>query len=411
MNNKNLFHPLALALLLATGFGSPAALALPAAAETEAAAPAAPAARQLYWNGHDALGRSDWNEAVDAFRELETELRSSGAEGVDGALYWQAYALNSARRNKEAAQLAIRLTREFPDSRWRGEARKFLADADLEAGSDPAREREADALMALDALMVNGSNKVVPTLERVLASDHSDKVKTRALFVLSQVDAEAANRALDRILTSNSSERMKREAVQQIAIGGNSASLEKLVALYPRSEPRLRRAILNAYMIAGRSDLLGQVARSETDPKMQRQAIQLLGAHGDRAAIKALYRELTDPKAKRHAIQALGIAGDSEAIGEILNSATEADVQQAALEALGIAGGKGAREPIMQAYRQAVNESVRQSAVQALLIAGDGEALLRLYRETQDKAQKRELLQALSVTDSDKALELIDEQL
>ena len=65
----------------------------------------------------------------------------------------------------------------------------------------------------------------------------------------------------------------------------------------------------------------------------------------------------------------------------------------------------------MQAYRQAADDSVRSAAVQALLIAGDGEGLLRLYRESKDSARKRELLQALTITDSDRALEAIDEQL
>lgn len=403
----------ALSLSLALVLGAPLASAAPAPQDqAAAAAPSEPAANQLYWSGHEALGKGDWSLALDRFEELEHALREHGAAGVDGALYWQAYALDAAKRGNEAARVARRLDREFPDSRWRHEAAKFRAADDASAAvSDARKEREADALMALDALMVSNSNKALPTLERVLASDHSDKVKIRALFVLSQIDPAAAGRALDVILAGNASSRLKREAVQQIAIGGDAASLEKLVGLYPRSEPEVRRAILHAYMIAGRSDLLGQVARTETEPRNQRQAIQLLGAHGDKESLRALYRELSDERSRKEALQALGVAGDSEGIGQILKEARDAGVQKAALQALAISGGKRAREAIHTAWRQAADDGVRSAAVQALLVAGDGEGLLMLYREATDQQDKRELLQALSITDSDRALELIDEQL
>lgn len=405
-----------LALALTT---PPLLLAAPVAQDqAAAAAPTEPAANQLYWSGHEALGKGDWSLALERFEQLEIDLRAAKADGVDGALYWQAYALDAARRNNEAARIAARLDREFPSSRWRNEAAKFRAgEVNVNASRErPEREgrdeREADALMALDALMVSNSSKALPTLERVLASDHSDKVKTRAMFVLSQIDPSAAGRALDAILANpTSSSRLKREAVQQIAIGGDKHSLEKLVALYPRSEPDVRRAILNAYMISGRADLLGQVARTETDPRNQRQAIQLLGASGDREGLRALYRELKDDKSRRQALQALGVAGDTDGIGQILKESHDAASQKAALQALAISGGRKARDAITTAWRQAANEDVRSAAVQALLVAGDGEALLQLYREATDKKQKRELLQALTVTDSDRALEIIDEQL
>lgn len=419
LNGKIRRLALAVALTLSLT-APPLLLAAPVAQEqAAAAAPSEPAAKQLYWSGHEALGKADWALALERFEQLESDLREAGSEGVDGALYWQAYALDAARRHTEAARIAARLDREFPSSRWRGEAAKFRAAEAV--GDNPGRERprtegrderEADALMALDALMVSNSNKALPTLERVLASDHSDKVKTRAMFVLSQIDPSAAGRALDAILANRSaSSRLKREAVQQIAIGGDKRSLEKLVALYPQSEPDVRRAILHAYMISGRSDLLGQVARTESDPRNQRQAIQLLGATGDREALRALYRELKDDTNRRQALQALGVAGDSEGIGQILREARDAPAQKAALQALAISGGKQAREAIITTWRQAANHDVRSAAVQALMIAGDGEALLMLYREATDKQQKRELLQALTIADSDRALEIIDEQL
>lgn len=376
---------------------------------TVAAAPADPQAKTLYWSGHAALASGDFNLAAQRFRQLERDLRRASAAGVDAAVYWQAYALDAGKRRREAARLALRLEREFPDSSWRRSAQTFLSAAD--AAAAPDRDREADALMALDALMMGGNAKAVPTLQRVLSSDHSDRVKTRALFVLTQIDERAAHAALDSILSSNSSLRLKREAVQQIAIGGNAESLEKLVALYPKTEASLRHAILNAYMLADRGDLLGQVARSETDPELQMQAIQLLGAQGEKAALRSLLDTVRDPQVRQAAIEAMGISGDAVGLGELMQSSTDPETQKAALHALAISGAEGAREAIVATYRQTTAEDVREAAIQALMIADDGEGLLALYREATTRKQKQAVLQALTVADPDRALQLVDEQL
>jgi HEAT repeat protein len=391
---------------------------------TVAAAPAEPQAKTLYWSGHEALASGNWSQAVERFRQLEIELRRTSAAGLDAALYWQAYAFDAGRRSRDASRLAARLEQEFPDSRWRHEAAKFRSDVapviagaatargTTEVGSgDPASEREADALMALDALMASGNAKAVPTLQRVLASDHADRVKMRALFVLSQIDESAAHAALDGILSGQNSVRLKREAIQQIAIGGNASSLNKLVALYPRVEVELRHAIVTAYMVAGRSDLLAQVARSESDPQVQVQAITLLGTQGESKAVRELLDTLEAPEAREAAIRALGLSGDAAALGELLRTHRDAATQQAALQALAISGAADATEVIVATYRSAADDEVRRAATQALLIAGDGASLLTLYRESRDREQKRALLQALTITDPDRALDAADEQL
>lgn len=392
------------------------ACAAPTQAAVETAQPTDPAALALHREGHAALAAGNAARALERFRELESLQRQQGQTDVDTALYWQAYALDAAGRQAQAARTAQRLLREFPGSRWQAEAHKFVAREPAPAGpaqaTQPAQQREADALMALDALMAGGSQRALPTLERVLGSDHSVNVKLRALFVLTQLDAAAAGKALRRILDDPASPpRLRREAVQQIAIGGNNESLEHLVALYPGADPSLRQAIVQAYMVAGRSDLLLQVARNEPDPGLKRQAIQLLGAQGETAALGELYQANDAPEVRSAVVQAMGISGDVQGLSRILREARDAHTQRAALHALAIAGDQGSAAVIIATYRQAEDDSVRNAAMHALLVAGDVDALVTLYRETTDRERRRVLLQTISSADPDRVIELIDAQL
>ncbi len=405
-------HPLAAALLAGLFlFGSGAGVAAP---QADAMQPTSEAARALYRDGHEALEKGDWNRAYERFSVLEAQLRDAKETGVDAAMYWEAYALEAGRRPGDARQRIDQMLREFPDSRWAGEARSLAA----RVGKPERRaagtrdEAEEEAMAAIDVLLTTGNPKALPILERVLAGNHSDKVKERALFVLIQLDQAAGERALDAILKGGASSRMKREAVKMLAVGGQPKSLDRLEALYRQSpEPEIRRAVLEAWMIAGRSDLLGRVAATETDKKLRVQAIHLIGASGDGATLERLYRELKDPDARAEVLTAFGIAGDDDRLANIARTERDPKVQRAALQALGVAGGKQARAAIVDIYRGSADPEVKRAAIQGLIVAGSGESIAELYRAETDRDMKRELMRALSITDGDAAIELIDKQL
>jgi HEAT repeat protein len=420
---KHPYRPITAAILaLFLGLGAGAAGAAP---QAEAMQPASEAARGLYWEGHQALEKGEWNVALERFQRLEAQLRKSGEAGADGAMYWQAYALTSSRRPREASNIAERMLREFPQSKWADDARAFtsgsgtarLADlqripGDAQQGSGKRDVAEEEALAAIDVLMTTGNPKAIPILERVLAGSYSDKVRTRALFVLIQIDQTAGERALDAILKGGASTRLKREAVKMLAVGGNRKSLDRLEALYRDSPEReIRHAVLEAWMIGGRSDLLGRVAATETDKRLRVQAIHLIGAAGDGATLERLYKELTDPDAREEVLTAFGIAGDDTRLAAIARSERDPKVQRAALQALGVAGGKDARAAILDIYRGTPDPKVKRAAIQGLIVAGSGASIAELYRTETDRDMKRELMHALSVTDGDAAIELIDKQL
>lgn len=400
--------------------------------QAEAMQPSDQSAREQYWQAHRALADGDWNEAYDDFRELERDLRARKQAGVDSAIYWQASALLMGKRLGEVDREVQRLMREFPDSPWVDEARALHSgedgmhqgmaalsrlDRDLAQVRGDGRPRSADpaeqdALDAIDALMATDNPRAIPILERVLGSTHSDGVKARALFVLVQLDAGAASRQLDTILKGSGSIYLKREAIKMLAFGGDKNSLDRLNSLYAQqTEVSLRKAVLQAWMLGQRGDLLANAAASEPDAELRREAINLLGAMDDGAALEQLFGQLKDPKAQADVLRALGVAGEHERLQRLAQGAREETLQRAALEGLGIAGGSKAKSAIAQIYRQAASAEIKRAAINGFIICGGGKELLALYREETDVDLKRQLMQALVITDGDAAIDAIDERL
>jgi HEAT repeat protein len=323
----------------------------------------------LYRAGHAALDRQDWLGAVQQFRSLDAELARTGKGGRDAALYWQAYALDRAGDRAGAIGLSQKLLAMFPDSAWADDAEELL-------GGDSAGIGEGDRLMALDALMLSTPEKALPILKQVLAGDHNDRIKKRALFILVQIAPNAAVEAIEAILAGNNSIALKREAIQTLALAGDSAVTPHLIAYYSReSDPALKRAVIDAGLIGGHADLVLAVARSESDAELQSHAIRVLGAMGQSAKVAELLPQLTDSDAQRSAVDALAIAGDTDALAALVRSTAPVKVRVHAVRALNIVPAERSVPVLIALYRDQRDAEIRRTLLHALSASGDDAAL------------------------------------
>ena len=345
-------------------------LATSAAAAPDADLPeAAQPARALYRAGHAALDRQDWLGAVQQFRSLDAELSRSRAAGRDAALYWQAYALDRAGDRPGAIGLSQKLLAEFPDSVWADDAEELL-------GGDAAGVGEGDRIMALDALMVSSPEKALPILTQVLAGEHNDRIKKRALFILVQIAPAAAVDAIEAILAGKGSIALKREAIQTLALAGDSAVTPRLIAYYGReTDAALKRAVIDAGLVGGHADLVLALARSERDPELQSHAIRVLGAMGQSATVAELLPQLTDGDAQRSAVDALAIAGDADALAALVRGTAPVKVRVHAVRALNIIPAERSVPVLIKLYREQRDPDVRRTLLHALSASGDDAAL------------------------------------
>ncbi|HET7063058.1 MAG TPA: HEAT repeat domain-containing protein, partial [Rudaea sp.] len=334
------------------------------AASDDAMAPTDKQLNQLYWQGHEALQKGDWTGALKRFSDLEQQLRAKEPQSADAAIYWEAYTLLQAKRTTEAKTTIERLHRDFPKSRWSKDADALLRQAQPASaavkGASVAGDDEELAEIAVEGLMNAPPERAVPLLKKVLQSQHSDKVKKRALFVLSQIDEPAALDMVVDVAKTSTDPELREEAVRMLGVSGDEHAIARLRDLYAGSkDPREKRAIIQAWLVADRKDLILASARTETDESVRRQAIEALGAMDASTELKQLFDSTHDAANQRAIIQALGVAGNVKALTEIAESQQPDAIRIEAIHALGVAGDEGGSSALVKLYPKANTPALR----------------------------------------------------
>ena len=371
------------------------------------------ASNALYWQGQAALKQSDWSAALQRFQDLEKLLRKNEPKSVDAALYWEAYALVQAKRTAEAKGVIERLHREFPESRWSRDADTLLAQTRPPVQGEPGLADEELADIAVQGLMNAPPERALPVLKRVLAGQRSIKVKKRALFVLSQLETDEAMKVVLDTAKSSREPELRKEAINMLGVSGTQSAVEGLVDIYATSSSADdKRRVIEAWLVADRKDLVLKTARSESDPKLRRRAIETLGAMEASEELAQLFATTQDAGNRKAIIEALGVAENVGALKSIAgNASLPEDERTDAMEALGVAGDEGGAAALVELYGKANTPGLREAALQGLLVADDAEAVKKLYRNARSAEEKKAVLRVLTSMDDDSAIDVIEHEL
>jgi HEAT repeat protein len=271
------------------------------------------------------------------------------------------------------------------------------------AESAPSGDEEL-ALAALEGLMSQPAERALPIIKKVLAGSQTTVVKRRALFVLSQIDSPEANAILAQTARAPDAG-MRGEAIRSIGIGGNPKSLESLQEIYKTGDSDVKHEVLQAWLIAGRKDLVFQAAVTAKSDDEASEAIRILGAMGAADEL----RKLGDrPNAPRGLVEAYAISGDLTSLRKIADGGGEHSVRVDAVQKIGIIQNDAARAALRDIYSTSKDEEIRNAALQGMLIANDEQGVLTLYQAAKTGDEKRALLRMLSMMDGDAALKAID---
>lgn len=402
MNTKLLSR--VLGLLLATA--APLALAVPAGADVKTADKEI---NELYAQGQDALAKSSWRVALDRFKLLEQRMVERGEANVDTAIFWQAYVLIQAKRPTEARREVGRLHDNFPQSRWIGEADALLRQNEVPVEAAAGNDSEL-AEIAVEGLMHAPPERALPLLKKVLAGKQPEKVKRRALFVLSQIESDDALATLTGVARSGDPA-LRGEAIRMLGLSGDAKALSELSSLYKSASAADKRDVLQAWLVADRKDLVFAAARDETDPELRDDAIQLLGAMDATAELRQLLPAVKEPELQGKIVQSLGVAGDIDGIVQVMAGNLAPSARLEAYRAIGIAGGKRASDALVGFYPRAASKEERDAILQGLLIADDAKSMTSLYKLAKTKEEKQQILRMLTTMDDDAAIDVIEQEL
>ena len=271
------------------------------------------------------------------------------------------------------------------------------------AQSDVSDVSEELKLAALEALIAAPADKALPLVTKVLEGNHSNEVKERALFILSQIDQPEAQSTLLKVARENQND-LGLEAVRMIGISGNEESLASLASIYENGNSEAREAVLEAYMIAGDKQSVFNIALTAEGDDFDA-AIEMLSVMGARDELRELRGKMGVSEAL---IQAYAISGDFESLRELALDGSDVELQTQAIEAMGIVGGEQVDSTLVEIYRGATSEGVREAALHGMLISGHDAGVLELYRSSQDPSEKKQLLEFLVMTGSDEVWNIID---
>lgn len=266
---------------------------------------------------------------------------------------------------------------------------------------------ESFRMTALEALITAPAERALPIVDKVLAGNHSADLKERALFILSQMETPESQARLLAFANDGQGE-LQVEAIRMIGIGGDQDAIASLGGIYRGGNADVREAVLEAYLIADEATAVFEIAANTDDESEFSDAVQMLGAMGAHEELRELRGRAG---LSESLIEAYAISGDAESLRELAMDDSNPEMQKRAIESLGIVGGDDVNQTLVDIYGNAANDDIKDAALEGLLIAGHDTGVLALYRNANNAVEKRQLLEYLVIMDSEVVWDLIDNAL
>jgi HEAT repeat protein len=364
---------------------------------------------ELYDGGREALDDERYDKAAGIFEEL---ARMNGLQ-TDAALYWKAYAENKVGKRDAALATIADLKRRFPQSRWQNDAGALEIEVRQSAGQRPRPEEQSNEelrLLAIQGLMNNAPERAIPLLEKRLNSSASPKEKAQVLFVLAQSDEPQAVAILERVARGQSNPEVQRKAIEYLGMFDSKESRQALASIYASSnDASVKRAILRSYMMAGNQKDLFAAAKGEKDPQVRREAIQQLGMVDAPKELEELYRVEASAEVREEILQALFLAGDAGKLAEAAQNEKDPKVRRTAIEKMGLMDAEETSQTLQNIYAKETDRDLREAVLNAFFLQNNAHALIAVARGEKDPQLRKIAVSKLSLMDSKEATEFLME--
>lgn len=371
-------------------------------------------AQTPYDEGQKALRDQRWMDAVSHFEQaIETdEEKADAALYWKAYSYFKAGRKNEAERDLRKLERTYPDSRWTSEAQaLRVEYQDSEESIERLAADDSGMDEEL-RLFALSQLMERNPERAVPLVLDLMQNAKSQSVRTDAMFVLGISERPEARQALSDAARNSDDPQTQVDAIHML---GTMDAVEELQTLYPAvqsSEARI--AIIEALAIAGDSTVLVQYLETEKDPAVRRAAIHGLAMAGDDESarfMESMYGSATSKEEKVAILESLTMMDDAEDVAlKILRTETDPDLQRQAIQVLAIIDSDKASEYFTEHYPEATREE-KTAIIESMMIAENSEGLLSLLQQENDPELKRQMVQLLTMMDSDVSDEYLFELL
>lgn len=365
-----------------------------------------------YQDGTRALDRREYERAVASF----DRVIASKSPRVEGAYYWKAYALNKLGKRDEALAALSELAKQYPQSRWLNDANALTAEVKQANGQGVSPEAQSDEdlkLYAINALANSDPDRAVPLLQKLLSEAKTPpRLKERALFVLAQSPSEPAKTTVRQYARSGSNPDLQLQAVEYLGAVRSKESQQTLAEIYNSgSDVSLKRAVLRGYLVSRDIEHLTAAAKSEPQAELRREAIDSLGSLQAGNELAQLYAAESNFEWKDRLLRAMSRSHSAAKLLEVARTDKDSRLRLTAVRSLGSMRKELSADDLAALYATESEVSVRRGILDALFSQGSVKQIIDAARKESDPELKRRAVQRLSSMKSKEAADFLVELL
>lgn len=201
-------------------------------------------------------------------------------------------------------------------------------------------------MRAIKYLGLSGDRQSVAALGEVYAASTDVSVRRAILRAFMSADDTAPVLAAAK---SEKSPELRLEAIRQL---GAMEAADELLQLYRvETAPELKEEILQSLGVAEATQPLGEIAKSEADLRLRRAAIQALGIVDGKesgALLQSLYGTQKDAESKKAVLEALFVQDNARALIEIARSEKDPALRREAVEKLSLMDSRESQEYMLE---------------------------------------------------------------
>jgi len=364
-------------------------------------------AQTPYDEGQKALREQDWTVAADYFKrsiKADKETADASMYWRAHALY-KAGRKKEAERQISTLERKYPDSRWVKEAQVlqieHDSAAPVIADVADENGMD-----EDLRMFALAQLMDRDPERALPLVLDMLKSTDSENVRSDTLFMLGMSDDPRAQEAIAQIARDSKNPKMQADAIHMLGISSNQPSIDLLASLYKDSDSiEVKQAVIQAYMIGDESDellaILADLLKDEKSPELQRDIIRTLGLMDATDELRALYPTLKNDETKAAVLEAYFLAGDTQILRQILETETNPELRKAAIRGIAMEDDEGAAALLESIYDNATTIEEKKVILESLVMMDDAQDLaMKIVRTETDIELQRTAIHMLGVMEA-----------
>jgi len=363
-------------------------------------------AQTPYDEGQKALRDQDWVVAADYFKrsiKADKETADASMYWRAHALYKAGRKKEAERQVSTLARKYpdSRWVKEAQVLQIEHDSAPVLADVVDESGMD-----EDLRMFALAQLMDRDPERALPLVLDMLKSTDSESTRSDTLFMLGMSDDPRAQEAIAQIARDSKDPDLQVNAIHMLGISSSEPSIDLLADLYKESDnTEVKQAVIHAFMIGDESgelvEILGGLLKTEESPELQRDIIRTLGLMDATDELKEIYPTLKDSETKAAVLEAYFLAGDTQILRQVLETETDPALRKAAIRGIAMEDDEGAADLLESIYDNATTIEEKKVILESLAMMDDAQDLaLKIVRTETNVELQREAIHMLGVMEA-----------